>query len=98
MKLKRCPICGEHAEISEHYMFGKHSEPSYDCVCVGTKPCFHPHTGMFSTKNQASESWNRRFIEDKLNRKIKQLRSDIILTATEHDKTIDELNSIRRSR
>ena len=71
-ELKPCPFCGEEAKIVDCSYY--HEKKSW-CAMCGNPSCF-AYTEAHKTKSLAKERWNKRPIEEALQKRIKELEDE----------------------
>jgi Lar family restriction alleviation protein len=57
MELKPCPFCGGKPHVAQE-RYTEHYHLTH--TCKGRNPQIHIHSGLYSTKTEAAEAWNRR--------------------------------------
>jgi hypothetical protein len=71
-KLKPCPFCGEKATIEDCSYYDE--KKSWSAMC-GNPSCF-AYTETHKTKSLAIERWNKRPIEEALQKRIEELEAE----------------------
>ena len=71
-ELKQCPFCGEEANIVDCSYY--HEKKSW-CAMCGNPSCF-AYTEAHKTKSLAKERWNKRPIEEALQKRIEELEAE----------------------